>query len=138
MIRERGTSRFVALLLAGALMASLTACVDDPLLAPSAREGPPREEEEEEEEEEELSPVWFTGTPEITAAVALVDSMLATPHADLLVVLDGTILRPSSLKEIPRDLIRRAEVLRATSCGLYGSERETHVLLILTADWRRR
>lgn len=120
-------------LLTGALVASLTACVDDPLLAPSAREGPPPDQEEE-----GLAPVWFTGTPEITAALALIDRVLGTPHVNLMVIVDGAIRPPPDLRAIPRESIRKAELVRATSCWTFGKPEEFHVLIVGTAGWRRR
>lgn len=134
MIRARGISRAGALLLAAAMIASLSACVDDPLLAPAAREGPPPDEEEE----EELSPVWFTGTPEITAALALIDRVMATPHVNLLVIVDGTISRAPDLRALPRASIRTAELVRGTSCWTYGKPEELNVLVVKTVGWRRR
>jgi hypothetical protein len=114
-------------------LALLSGCVDDPLTGPVDRGERPVEEAER-----ERTPVWFTGTPEVTAAIALVERVLATPHDDLLVIVDGSFRRTSDLPQLPRALIRKAQLVRATACATFGPPRDLFVLVVVTADWRRR
>lgn len=105
------------------LAAVLAACTDDPFVAPiidAEATAPP------------AARVWFTGSPEVTAALALMDSVMAQPDLPL-VIIDGIIQQAESVSQIPRDQIRTAMTVRATTCVLFGPARVRTVLLVTTA-----
>lgn len=101
---------------------SLCACTDG-LTAPSAsRESP----------EAPTARLEFTDNPERTAALALIDSVLATDTP--LIIIDGVIQQHAGLAAVSRDRVARAELVRGSVCALYGEQRVLLILMVATVD----
>lgn len=107
---------------------SLSACAAE-LTAPSASRG---------STEAPTARLEFTDSPDRTAALALIDSVLAKPDSALIIV-DGVIQQSDGLAVISRDRVSHAELVRTTPCALYGRQRVWLVLMISTVDshWER-
>ena len=101
---------------------SLCACTDG-LTAPTSRDLP----------EVPTARLELTDSPDRTAALALIDSVLLTPDSALIIV-DGVIRQPDGLLVISRDRVSHAELVRTTACALYGQQRIWLVLMVSTVD----
>jgi len=110
-------------LLLALVAVSLCACTDG-LTAPSASHESP---------EAPTARLEFTDSPDRTAALALIDSVLLTPDSALIIV-DGVIRQPHGLTVISRDRVSHAELVRTTACALYGLQRIWLVLMVSTVD----
>lgn len=115
-------------LLLAVVAVTLCACTDG-LTAPSAsRESP----------EAPTARGEFTDSTDRSAALALIDSVLAKSDSALIIV-DGVIQQLAGLAVMPRDRVSHAELVRVTACALYGRQRVWLVLMVSTADphWGR-